>query len=47
MLMAGFPVEPGKSRDLNFIYPIPQIAWNFPKTVRKAGQNKKFIRKHE
>ncbi len=26
---AGFPVDPGRSGDLNFIYPGLEITWNF------------------
>ncbi len=42
VLISGFPVEPGKPGDLNFICPGPEIAWNLSQKVRKPGQNKKF-----
>ncbi len=41
----GFPAEPGKPGDLNFIFPGPEMACNLSQNVRKPGQNKKFSRK--
>ncbi len=40
------PSRTWKARDLNFICPGPEIAWNLPPKVRKPGQNKKWSRKH-
>ncbi len=42
----GFPAEPGKPGDLNFICPGPEIAWNLSQNVRKPGQNKTISKKH-
>ncbi len=39
---AGFPVEPRKHGDLNFICPGPEIACNLPPNVRKPGQEKEI-----
>ncbi len=44
---SGFPVEPGKTGDFNFICPGPKIAWNLPTKVWTPRQNKKFSRKYE
>ncbi len=43
--MSGFPGEPGKPGDWNFISPGPEMAWNLSQNMRKPGQNKKFYRK--
>ncbi len=39
LLTTGFPAEPGNPGDLNFIYPSPEIAWNFSQKMKKRGQN--------
>ncbi len=41
----GFPAEPGKPGDLNFICPGLEVAWNLSQKVKRPGQNKKLNRK--